>query len=121
MGTHLNEDGEEWAPAMAFEEALPFVQKKLGKHLDLVWYARSTPMDDPEWFKSPDSIRKGAWEYQMKVEERYPEEVAELACQEHGNWHHGFNSGVVAGIRYLFDLLDMGQEHADGAFPCLDS
>jgi hypothetical protein len=78
------------------------IQDLLSKHADLMWYGRSNPASDVEfWNDVPDDIRQGAFQSQMKVEEDYPDEVAELRNDETG-WHHGFNSGVVAAIRFMF-------------------
>lgn len=51
-------------------------------------------------------------EAQANVERDYPVEVAELQDDD-TNWHHGFNSGVVAAIRYMWDLMENGEEYAD--------
>lgn len=87
------------------------------KCLDLVWYARSPRMDDPYWHDVPDDIRKGAWASQMQVEAKYPEEVARLQCQDNGDWEHGFNSGVLAALRFLSSLNSEGEERATEDFP----
>ena len=72
------------------------------KHLSLVRYARN-----PE----------GSEHYGTAA---YPEEVAKLiACET--NFEHGFNSGVVAAVRYLFTLQDQGIDLADDSFPELYS
>ena len=61
---------------------------------------------------------RGALEGQANVERDYPQEVEEL-CEDETGWQHGFNSGVVAGIRYIFELLDDGEEVAESNFPSM--
>ena len=57
------------------------------KYFDLVWLARST--DD-----SVEHIRQ-------EVHEKWPKEAEELGDPDSGNWHHGFNSGMLACLRLL--------------------
>ena len=58
-----------------------------------------------------------------RIEKEYPDEVNELngLSAEHINWHHGFNSGMVAALRYILTMDDLGLEQADEEFPMLDS
>ena len=105
-------------PKMTFKHALPKIQDKLHKHMLLMWYARSAPEGDPSWRNFRPDIVRGALDGQANVERDYPVEVAELHEDETG-WQHGFNSGVVAGIRYVFELMDDGKEIADSNFPSL--
>ena len=107
-------------PKMTFKQALPKIQDKLHKHMLLMWYARSAPEGDPSWRNFRPDIVRGALEGQANVERDYPVEVAELQDDD-TNWHHGFNSGVVAAIRYMWDLMENGEEYADENFPCLDT
>ena len=55
------------------------------------------------------------------MEEAYPEEINSYLNEDHPDWTHGFNSGMLAGIRYTLDLNKYGKEEADESFPCLDS
>ena len=75
------------------------------KYLDLVWYARSNPATDTEyWSTVPAEIRQGAFEAQSKVEEERHEDVIELReCED--NWQHGFNSGCLAAFRLVLSAL----------------
>lgn len=107
-------------PKMTLKQAMPKMQEKLHKHTTLMWYARSHPEGHPYWDKHDPKLVRGVMESQANVERDYPVEVAELHDDE-TNWQHGFNSGIVAGIRYVFDLLDSGEEFADDIFPCLDT
>lgn len=71
------------------------------KYDSLVWYARSMPASATTyWEKVPSEIRDGAFRAQMRVEEDYPEDITELRNSE-DNWTHGFNSGVLAALRFV--------------------
>jgi hypothetical protein len=64
------------------------------KYFSLVWYARSDEqkMVDEERYEGLAMIKKVKYEF--------PEEVKELQeCDS--NWQHGFNSGMLACIRFL--------------------
>jgi hypothetical protein len=90
------------------------VVEKLKKYDDLIWYVRTTPenYDIKEVKENVD-----------RIEKQYPDEVKELSglSTEHANWHHGFNSGMVAALRYILTMDDLGLEQADEEFPMLDS
>lgn len=90
------------------------VVEKLKKYEDLIWYARATP---------ENYHIKGVKENVDRIEKEYPDEVKELngLSAEHINWHHGFNSGMVAALRYILTMDDLGLEQADEEFPMLDS
>lgn len=90
------------------------VVEKLKKYDDLIWYARATP---------ENYHIKGVKENVDRIEKEYPDEVNELngLSAEHINWHHGFNSGMVAALRYILTMDDLGLEQADEEFPMLDS
>jgi len=90
------------------------VVEKLKKYEDLIWYARATP---------ENYHIKGVKENVDRIEKEYPDEVNELngLSAEHINWHHGFNSGMVAALRYILTMDDLGLEQADEEFPMLDS
>jgi hypothetical protein len=40
---------------------------------------------------------------------------------ENGDWYHGFNSGMLAALRYVLTMDDLGIKQADEEFPMLDS
>jgi hypothetical protein len=40
---------------------------------------------------------------------------------ENADWQHGFNSGMVAALRYVLTMDDLGLEQANDEFPLLDS
>ena len=87
------------------------ILQKQDKYVDLLWYARSGPENE--------SI-KGVKENKERIEELYPNEVKELQS-ENGDWSHGFHSGIVAALRYVLTMDDLGLEQADEEFPMLDS
>ena len=110
------------------------------KYFDLVWYARKAPKDDKEyWDKTPAKIREGAFKAMDEVEKKYPREV-ELLSKETAysspDWEHGFNSGVLAAMRFVYTAFDDttetmeetgeevcfgGVENAFETFPQLDT
>ena len=96
---------------MTKKQLLEIIIEKHDKYSDLLWYARSGPENE--------SI-KGVKENVDRIETLYPNEVEKLQS-ENGDWQHGFNSGVVAIIRYILAMEDFGLEHADEEFPMLDS
>jgi len=81
--------------------------KLMKKYSDLVWLARSTN-DTSEIVTLRQEVR-----------DLYPKETVELEDQDSGEWHHGFNSGMLACLRLL-----SGGRTTPGAmeeFPMLDS
>jgi hypothetical protein len=96
---------------MKKKELIENVITKETKYTDLLWYART----------SPDHINiKGVKENKDRIEKLYPNEVTELNS-ENADWQHGFNSGMVAALRYVLTMDDLGLEQADDEFPMLDS
>ena len=110
------------------------LQELHGKYMDLVWYARSHPASDVDyWEQVPDEIMQGAFRGQMRVEEDYPDEVVKLRS-EASDWHHGFNSGMLAALNYVLtasrsinhvegdeEIWFGGIEEAQQEFPMLDT
>lgn len=88
------------------------VKKMENKYFDLVCYARSSPKNN--------SIQ-GVLENRTRIEKTYPDEVIKLQSRADSGWSHGFNSGMLAGMRYVMDLLTEGIEEAEDLFPDLDS
>ena len=84
------------------------------KYCDLVWFARSHPDSAPG---SPDDIRAGCFLSQCAIEAAYPQEVAELDDPESTDWTHGFNSGVLATVRFVLGVMSEGIEEAREEFP----
>jgi hypothetical protein len=97
---------------MTKNEMILEAQKLESKYSDLLWFARSSP--------NHDSV-PGVIEKRNQVLELYANEVWELIDEEAGPWHHGFNSGMLAGLRYILDLAQEGKEVAEENFPFLDS
>ena len=87
------------------------VVKKQNKYSDLIWYARSS--------SEHDNI-PGVKENRERIEGLYPYEVNELYIDD-SNWQHGFHSGMVAALRYVLSMDELGLEQADEWFPELDS
>jgi len=75
----------------------------------LVWYARSNP-DNWDIPKVKERIKL--------ITSSYPEEVKDLNSEDY-EWHHGFNSGMLACLR----LMDYPLGVVDGLkeFPFLDT
>jgi hypothetical protein len=96
---------------MIKKELMDNIIEKQKKYADLIWYARSSRKDN--------SIA-GVKENKDRIEELYPDEVNDLQ-NEDGDWHHGFNSGMVAALRYILTMDDLGLEQANEEFPMLDS
>lgn len=90
------------------KELLKNILQKENKYVDLLWYARSGP--------GAELIP----EVKERIEKSYPYEVAELQSEK-ADWFHGFNSGMLAGMRYILTMDEMGKEQADEEFPMLDS
>ena len=93
------------------KQLLETIVQKQDKYVDLLWYARSNPKD---------INIEGVKENKERIEKLYPTEVKELQS-ENGDWQHGFHSGMVAALRYILTMDDMGKEAADEEFPMLDS
>lgn len=96
---------------MKKKELIENVITKETKYADLLWYART----------SPEHINiKGVKENKDRIEKLYSNEVTELNS-ENADWQHGFNSGMVAALRYVLTMDDLGLEQANDEFPMLDS
>jgi hypothetical protein len=94
-----------------FEDVMIHLCMEETKYNDLVWYVRS---------KSEHNKIPGVKENKERIESEYAEEIEKLKS-EFGDWEHGFNSGVLAGVRYALALLEYGVEDAIGTFPDLDT
>ena len=93
------------------KELLENLQQTRDKYVDLLWYARSGPENE---------TIKGVKENKERIEGLYPYEVKELHS-ENSDWQHGFHSGMVAGLRYISTMDELGVEQAKEEFPELDS
>ena len=101
---------------MKKKEILENVIELEDKYFDLVWYARKTLEDYNTIPKVKENVDR--------IEEMYPIETKNL-INDDGNWEHGFNSGMLAGMRYIMTLFETGplggKEMADEEFPFLDT
>ena len=97
------------------------LMQMLDKYESLVWYARKAPAGDPSWDNLPEEIRTGALNAMAQVEEHHPDEVDSLRRPSCGDWEHGFNSGVLAALRWVITAEHEGLALADEDFPQLDT
>ena len=86
----------------------------------LVWFARKHPNDHPFWDKQRADIKQGALNAKAQIEEMLPNEVDKLRG-ENGDFYHGFNSGVLAALRFVYTAATEGEEAARNAWPELDT
>jgi len=103
------------------------------KYSTLVWYARKPRMGNgdlpsmlevqtfPEFKDTPPDVIKGMLIAMMKAQADYPEDCAELDNEKSDNWQHGFNSGMLACISFVFTADECGLEDARAEFPMLDT
>jgi len=84
------------------EEAWDAMGEMQQKYQHLVWYVRHNAKraDEKTWEQTPDSIKKDALKPVARIEKDYPDEVDALWDEESGDWTHGFNSGVLAALRF---------------------
>lgn len=102
-------------------QRIEMIQGMESKYFDLVWYARSNPdPNDEQWADTPNEIFLEAFKQQKRVEATYPKETEELAS-ESGDFHHGFNSGVLVGLRYALEMMTGSVDTAQDEFPFLDT
>ncbi len=94
------------------QEIIDQVKNLERKYFDLVWYARSSPQNDH---------LKGSKVNRKRIEEFYPEEVKDLIKGNSRSWGHGFNSGMLGGMRYVLSMAAYGKEDAEENFPFLDT
>jgi hypothetical protein len=96
---------------MKKKEIFDLVIEKQQKYFELVWYARSYKN------RNLDVVL----EHRARIEKLYPNEIANLNDLDSSDWQHGFNSGMLAGLRYVVALTYYGKDYADENFPCLDT
>ena len=97
---------------MKKHEIITAVSEKENFYHDLVSYARKTE----EQYNTYPTVK----ELVNRLEKEFPNETEKLKGEE-GDWTHGFNSGMLAGMRYVLSLYDMGKEQAKEEFPFLDT
>ena len=87
---------------LQFDEAMKAIGEMEDKYFDLVWYARKDKdRNGAYWNRTPENIKQGAFKNIARIEEFYPDECDELNCPKRGDWTHGFNSGVLAAMRFV--------------------
>lgn len=97
---------------MKKHEIITAVSEKENKYYDLVWYARKTE----EQYNNISEVKENS----DRIEKIYSTEIEKLQGED-GDFDHGFNSGMLAGMRYVLSLYDMGKEQAEEEFPFLDT
>jgi hypothetical protein len=97
---------------MTQKELFEKIDNKLNVYEDLLWIARVKP----ENYHSIPECKKNF----DRISEQHPEAVNQLFNDE-SNWTHGFNSGLVAALRYVLEMKHYGIEFAEENFPNLDS
>ena len=102
------------------DDTLELIAAKEDKYDRLVWYARKHPSDHPSWDNVPADIKEGALNVASQVEEMFPDECDSLKCAECGDYEHGFNSGMLAALRYVLHAA-ADPEEAEECFPELDT
>jgi hypothetical protein len=103
------------------KQAIDALSQKESKYFDLVWFARKPDLSDDEyWGDTPNDIFLKAQEGIARVKNEHTAEVNALTG-ENGEWQHGFNSGMLAGMRYALELLQGDPELAEQEFPFLDT
>ncbi len=105
---------------IAHNDVLELIEAKEEKFQKLVWFARKHPSDDPFWDTVPADIKQGALNAASRVEEMFPNETDALKCPDCSDWNHGFNSGVLAALRFVMHAAE-DPEAAQDEFPELDT
>jgi hypothetical protein len=92
------------------QEVFEMAFKKQMIYEELVWFARSgRNINIPEVVKHREFIEKC-----------YPKEIEQLRG-ETGDWSHGFNSGMLAGMRLITSMMEQSTQEAIENFPELDT
>jgi hypothetical protein len=100
------------------------MQAKLAKYEKLIWYARRPSRDDEVGWANQlpnQEIRDKALNEMARVEEMFPGDVNRLKSPSQGDWQHGFNSGMVAALRWVIEAGAESIESAEANFPELDT
>jgi hypothetical protein len=96
---------------MKKKEIFDVVSEMEQKYFELVWYARSYKN------RNLDVVL----EHRARIEKLHPNEIAKLNDLDSSDWQHGFNSGMLAGMRYVHSLAYEGKDIAEEDFPFLDT
>ena len=92
------------------QEVLKMAYEQQKKYEELVWFARSGRNAHMPVVKN----------HRERIEGMYPQEIRNL-LGETGDWSHGFNSGMLAGMRLIVSMMEYNTEHAVENFPELDT
>ena len=92
------------------QEVLEMAIQQQQKYEELVLFARSGRNIHMPVVKN----------HRERIEGMYPKEIEDL-LGETGDWSHGFNSGMLAGMRLIVSMMEYNTEHAVENFPELDS
>jgi hypothetical protein len=98
-----------------WRKAKKHLSKLEDKYCRLVWYARSDKYNllSNEVYEALSSMNE--------IESLYKDDVDELLNDE-TNWQHGFNSGMLAGIRLVIGMMNKdGYQDSIDEFPFLDT
>lgn len=90
------------------------------KYSSIVWFTRRS--EDNLLVLTEEGVEENKliFDKMDKIQSLYPTEISDL-LEDEDNWEHGFNSGMLAGIRYVLTLMEMGEDQAEEWFPELDS
>lgn len=91
------------------------------KYCSLVWYARSGTDIDLDSTGTEHNLHNAKMTVKQAIREKYPQETADLESAEDVDWHHGFNSGMLAAMRHALNILDGKVELANSEFQNLDT
>ena len=103
------------------------------KYRSLVWLARkykvtdeegnliTTPKDIMETHSVDLVTAENIVFYQFELLGAYPDEVKALISDDEGDWAHGFNSGMLAAMRFCRLAEEESLKDALDEFPNLDS
>jgi len=72
----------------------------------LVWHARKGRLDEREYQRIRQELGNDDAIYQ-----RFRRDARKLSDPNSGNWHHGFNSGVMATARLVLGLAATKAQH----------
>jgi hypothetical protein len=103
------------------DDVLELIGEKLEKYELLVWYARKDKDPNSKYWEDvkPD-LKEGALQAIKDTERDFPGETLLLNDPLTGAWEHGFNSGVLAALRYVLHAAG-DPEEAEACFPELDT
>ena len=82
------------------------------KYFHLVWLSRKS---------SEDYSKEEVAKLMHQVRQDYPKETMHLSSPIDGDWHHGFNSGMLACTRLIHAMKHDSIASAESEFPNLDT